>query len=49
LSRSQNRHPKSKASAETKVTVETRLTQGTTAEVKQSSGKSSGKKSVETD
>lgn len=48
-SRGQNRHPKSRASAETKITVETPETQGPRAEAKQSSGKSSGKKSVEAD
>jgi len=45
-SRSQKHHPKSKASAETKVTFETPQTQGPTAEAKQSSGRCSGKKSV---
>ena len=49
LSRGQNRHPKSKASAQTKVIVETPKTQGPTAKAKQSSGKSPNKKSVEAD
>ncbi|HIJ52774.1 MAG TPA: hypothetical protein HPP66_06425 [Planctomycetes bacterium] len=48
-SRGQSRHPRSRASAETKITVETPETQGPRAEAEQSSGNSSGKKSVEAD
>ena len=47
--RGQNRHPNSRFSAKTMVYVETPQTQGPRVEAKQSSGKSSGKKSVETD
>jgi hypothetical protein len=47
-SRGQNRNPKSRAYAKTKVAVETPETQGPAAEAKQSSGKSSGRKSIET-